>query len=349
MRKSLLFITILLLIIVAVGCGNNEPNGTADSESDGDGSEPIVVKFGHSSAPGSARDAGANKFKEIFEAETAGKYKVEVYPSGQLGGSTQQIEAVQMGNQEMVIQPSSFLGGFQPIISLLDIPFLLPSEKDKLVELHKSDAITSLLDTTKDVSIKTLGIWHTGFKEFTGPVALNNPEAFKGLKFRAMPSPIIEEQFNILGATPANIAFSETYNALQTGTIDAQENPIDTTVDMKFHEVQDVITMTDHGVLDQLIMVNNAFYQGLDEDTKAAMQKAFEEGRKATLEKTYEKIDSSLEDLKNSENVEIVEITEKEREAFKEATEGIKDFYIEENGNKGEELLKGIEDAIKGL
>lgn len=352
MRKFILSIAMTVLVVLLVACGseatseNSKGNESTEAESSDDG---VTIKFGHSSAPESARDLGAQKFKEVLEKETDGKFNVELYPANQLGDPTEQVQSVQLGNQEMAIEPSSFLGEFQPLISLTDIPFLLPPDKEDLIKLHETEAMQNLLDKTEEVGIKTLGIWHTGYKQFTGPVPFKEVDDFKGLKFRSMPSPTLIKQFELLGAVPTNIDFSETYNALQTGTIDGQTNPMDTTYDMKFHEVQDYVTMTNHGVLDQFIIVNKTFYDDLSEEEKAAFMTAFEAAKQEVLERTYERIDSINEELKDSGELEYVELTEEERNNLVKATEPVKDFYIDEYGDEGKKLLEGIEDAIKNL
>lgn len=350
--KKVLLLIMLTCLIVA-GCSsqsssNNTDSGNqnADNNSNNSSSESeITIRLAHSSAPNSARDLGAKKFKEVLEAETGGKVKVEIYPASQLGSPTEQVQAVQLGNLEMAINPTSFMGGFQPLITLLDIPFLFPNDTESLLKLQQSDAMRALLDKTDEVGIKTLGIWHTGYKQFTGPIALNTPEAFQGLKFRAMPSPVIFEQFKVLGASPTDIPFAETYNALQTGTIDAQENPLDTTYDMKLHEVQDVTTMTNHGVLDQLIIINKDFYDGLDQSIKDAMDKAFIAGRDTTVEETYKNIEK-VKGIMEESGMEFVEITDKERAVFVEKLMAVRDFFKKEYGDEGKQLLESIEAEI---
>lgn len=354
MKRFILVFTMLVMSGLLVACGSESASkssneGSQENTDTNSNSDAVTIKFGHSSAPGSARDLGAQKFKEVLEEETDGAFIVELYPANQLGDPTEQVQSVQLGNQDMAIEPSSFLGEFQPLVSLVDIPFLLPPDKEDLLELHNTEAMKNLLDETEEVGIKTLGIWHTGYKQFTGPVPFRTVDDFKGLKFRSMPSPTLMKEIESLGGIPTNIDFSETYNALQTGTIDGQTNPMDTTYDMKFHEVQDYVTMTNHGVLDQFIIVNKAFYDGLEEENKEAFMKAFEAGRQETLEKTYERIDSINEELKASNEIEYIELTEEERNSLIKATEPVRDYYVKEYGEEGEKLLQEIEDAIEGL
>lgn len=331
------------MLVFIIGCSNGkditDANGDDSQEASG---EEITIKFGHASAPGSGRDQGVHKFKEVVEEETNGQVIVEVYPASQLGAPDEQMQGVQLGNQEMTVLPSSFMGGFQPIITLLDIPFLFPNDTDKLIEIQQSKEMRALLDKTDEVGIKTLGIWHTGYKQFTGNKAFQKPDDFNGVKFRAMPSPVIFEQFRTLGASPTDLAFAETYNAIQTGIIDAQENPLDTTHDMNLHEVQDVITITDHGVLDQLVLINADFFNGLDENIQAAIEKGYEEALDVTVDATYEKIEEVREEMESS-GIEFVELNDSERQNLMDALTPVREFFIEEYGEEGEQLLESIE------
>lgn len=353
LKKFLFTILALLMTAFIIGCSGDEdvsndssesnvPEETASEESQDTNGDGITIKLAHASAPGSGRDQGAHKFKEVVEAETNGEVTVEIYPASQLGSPDEQMQAVQLGNLEMAVLPTSFMGGFQPLITLLDIPFLFPNDRDKLIEIQQSDEMRQLLDKTEEVGIKTLGIWHTGYMQFTGPKAFKSPEDFEGVKFRAMPSPVMFEKFRVLGASPTDLAFAETYNALQTDIIDAQENPLDTTYDMKLHEVQDVVTLTDHGVLDQLLLINNDFYNSLDQSVKDAMDKGFKEGLEVTVNATYERIEEVRQEMEES-GIEFVEVSESERQTLIDALAPVKDFFIEEFGDEGKELLEAIE------
>ncbi|HHW02588.1 MAG TPA: TRAP transporter substrate-binding protein [Thermoanaerobacterales bacterium] len=348
-KKGLILVLVSLLILSLVGCGAQKSGGDNASQNQAPASnsgDKIVMKIAHAAKPGSARDLGAQKIKEVVEKETNGKVEVQIYPASQLGGGRDLIEGMQMGTIEMVILPSSFLGGFQPLTTIMDLPFYFPDDVNALLKVEQSEAARKLLDTTEEIGVKTMMIWHTGYKQFTANKPLTKPEDFKGLKFRTMPSPIQMEQYYVLGATPINMEFSETYNALQTGAIDGQENPLDTTYDMKFHEVQKAVTLSRHGVLDQFIMVSKTWYESLPKEIQDAIMKGVEEGQKVTLEKTYENEKKALEEFK-AKGLQIVELTPEQRQAFVEATKGLRDIYVNKYGDRAAEILKTFDEAIK--
>ncbi|MCP8615262.1 TRAP transporter substrate-binding protein [Salirhabdus salicampi] len=346
MKVFLKFTLLAVLILSLVACANDSSGSNGSGGGDG---ETIVMKLSHVGAPGSPRDLGAKKFKEVVESETNGNVKVEIYPASQLGGQREQVEGVQFGDIEMVVVPTAYLGGTQPLITLLDTPFFLPEDKDKLLELYKTDAFKDILATTEDVGIKTLGLWHTAYKHFSANKPLLTPDDFNGLKFRVMASPILIEQDKALGVTPITMDFSETYSALQSGAIDGQENPIVTSFDMKFHEVQTDFTLTSHGVLDQMVMVNKNWYEELSEDIQAAIVKGYEEGLKEVVSKTYSLVDEYSQKMEE-QGVTLHELTPDQRQALVDAVKSVKEFARNEYADQGgDKLFDALEKEIENL
>lgn len=350
-RALAVFMALALMASLLAGCSNGAKQGedlSTTAQEPAASGEKIVMKIAHAAKPGSARDLGAAKVKEVVEKETNGRVEVQIYPASQLGGGGDLIEGMQMSTIEMVILPSSFLGGFEPLTTIMDLPFFFPEDYKKMMELEAGPAGQKLKATTEDIGIKILDIWHTGYKGFSAQTPLRKPEDFKGLKFRVMPSPIQIAQYEAVGATPINMEFSECYNALQTGAIDGQENPVDTTYDMKFQEVQKTFTLSRHGVLDQFIMVSKDWFEKQPEDIQAAILKGVEEGRQVAIEKTHEVEEAGLAAFKEK-GLEIIELTPEERAAFIEATKGIKDLYVSKYGADAADLLKAFEEEIAKL
>lgn len=302
----------------------------------------IVMKISHVSAPGSARDIGCNTVKQVVEKMTNGLVTAQVYPSSQLGGQRDQVEGVQFGTIEMVVVPTSYMGGIQPLITLLDTPFLLPENPQTLYKLYQSDAIKQLLDTTKEKGIITLAIWQTGYKQYTANKPLYNPSDMKGLKVRVMNSPILFEQAKVLGATPITMDFGETYGALQNKAIDGQENPIDTIYDMKFHEVQTDITLTNHSTLDQLVMVNKKWFEGLDKNVQNAIVEGVRQAGIACLDATNALIKKDTDIILATGKTKIHTLTTAQRDAWKKALEPVQKFARTSQGDRGAKLFDAI-------
>lgn len=351
MKRALaLVLTIALAGWLAACSRDGSSTPPAGSSAPGGGAAPaakIVMKVSHAASPADARHKGAEKFKEVLQKETNGQVEVQIYPASQLGNPTETVEAMQAGTIEMVILPSAFLGGFQPLVTVLDLPFFLPRNADELLKLHKSDAVKAVLETTREKGIETIGIWHTGYKQFTANKPLVKPDDFKGVKFRAMPSPVLFGQFQVVGGNPINLPYSETYSALQTGAIDGQENPINTIMDMKFHEVQKAITLSYHGTLDQLIMFSKAWYDKQPANVKAAIQKAHEAAAQETFNITQAKEKSDLEAIKKTGKTDTIEVSAGQRAALIDAFSKAQDVYLKETGERGKKLLELMKSAMK--
>jgi C4-dicarboxylate-binding protein DctP len=213
------------------------------------------------------------------------------------------------------------------------------------MEVEAGPSGQKLKDSTESVGIKTLDIWHTGYKTFTANRPLDKPADFKGLKFRVMPSQIQIAQYTLLGAAAVNMDFSETYNALQTGAIDGQENPLDTTYDMKVHEVQKYVTISRHGILDQFIMASKAWFDKLDQPVKDAVMHGVAAGRQVALENTLKAEEKAMAVFKEA-GVTIKTLNPQEREEWIKAFAPVREIYITSYGEPAKEMLDLFESEI---
>src|SRR5664279_1699380 len=210
---------------------------------------PIVIKFSHVVAADTPKGKGADKFKELAEKYTNGKVKVEVYPNSTLYKDKEELEALQIGAVQMLAPSNSKFG---PIgikdFEVFDLPYLIPNLASlrKVTDGPIGDRLLKLLDAKGMVG---LAYWDNGFKQMTANKPLHVPADYKGMKFRIQSSKVLEAQFRLLGATPQVMAFSEVYQALQTGVVDGQENTPANMYTQKMDEVQKYMTMTNHGYI----------------------------------------------------------------------------------------------------
>ena len=238
---------------------------------------PIVIKFSHVVAPNTPKGLGAEKFKELAEKYTNGKVKVEVYPNSTLYKDKEELEALQLGAVQMLAPSNSKFG---PIgikdFEVFDLPFLLPNLASlrKVTEGPIGKKMLTLLDSKGMVG---LAYWDNGFKQMSANKPLHLPEDYKGLKFRIQSSKVLEAQFRLLGATPQVMAFSEVYQALQTGVVDGQENTPSNMYTQKMDEVQKFTTLTNHGYIGYVVVVNKKFWEGLPADIRGQLEKAMKE------------------------------------------------------------------------
>src|SRR5215472_13225447 len=208
--------------------------------------QPLVIKFSHVVAPDTPKGKGSLKFKELAEKYTNGKVVVEVYPNSQLYKDNEELQALQLGAVQM-LAPS--LAKFGPLgvkeFEVFDLPFIFDSYED----LHKvtdGPIGKQLLDRLDAKGIKGLAFWDNGFKSFSANRPIHTPADMKGLKMRIQSSKVLDEEIRALGGVPQVMAFSEVYQALQTGVVDGTENPISNLYTQKMHEVQKHLTLTAH-------------------------------------------------------------------------------------------------------
>lgn len=222
-----------------------------------------TIKWGHLLAETHIQSDAIKRFGEIVKEKTDAKIAVREFPSSQLGSEGQQQSALQANIQEMMSGATTTLVGMIPEFGVLDFPFLVTNydEVDALLGGPVGDA---LLQRLPDHGFVGLAFFENGFRNITnnrGPVQA--PEDISGLKIRVMENPIYLDTFSRLGANPVPLAFGELFTALETGTIDAQENPLGIILSNRFFEVQKFMTMSAHSYNTNIVLVSKKFWDQL--------------------------------------------------------------------------------------
>lgn len=238
---------------------------------------PIVIKFSHVVAEQTPKGQGALKFKELAEKKLPGKVQVQVFPSSQLFGDAKELEALLLGDVQLIAPSLSKFDRYTKKIQLFDLPFLF-DDMDAVDRFQASAPGQDLLKSMTNRGLLGLAYWHNGMKQLsTGRDQLTRPEHVKGLKFRIQASDVLEAQFRALGANPQKMAFAEVYQALQTGVVDGQENTWSNIYSQKFHEVQKTIAQTNHGVIDYMVVTNAKWWNGLAPEIQKGLSEAMAE------------------------------------------------------------------------
>ncbi|MEO7937537.1 MAG: DctP family TRAP transporter solute-binding subunit, partial [Burkholderiaceae bacterium] len=241
--------------------------------------QPIVIKLSHVVAEPTPKGQASIKFKELAEKALPGKVQVQVFPNSQLFGDGKEMEALALGDVQIIIPSLAKFGKYTPKLQIFDLPFLF----DDLAAVDRFQASKEGQDLLKSMEKKNiigLGYLHNGMKQLSANKPLNTPADAKGLKFRIQSSDVLEAQFKAVGANPQKLAFAEVYQALQTGVVDGTENPWSNTYSKKFHEVQAFIMDSDHGVLDYMVITNAKWWNGLPADVRSALNGAMQEAIK---------------------------------------------------------------------
>lgn len=238
---------------------------------------PIVIKFAHVVADQTPKGQGALKFKELAEQKLPGKVQVQVFPSSQLFGDAKEMEALLLGDVQLIAPSLSKFDRYTKKIQLFDLPFLF-DDMAAVDRFQAGPAGQELLKSMTNRGLLGLAYWHNGMKQLsTGKDELTRPEHVKGLKFRIQASDVLEAQFRALGANPQKMAFAEVYQALQTGVVDGQENTWSNIYSQKFHEVQKTIAETNHGVIDYMVVTNAKWWNGLTPEIQKGLSEAMAE------------------------------------------------------------------------
>jgi C4-dicarboxylate-binding protein DctP len=284
---------------------------------------PIVIKFSHVVAEQTPKGKGALKFKELAEKATGGKVKVEVYPNSSLFKDGEEMEALQLGSVQM-LAPS--VAKFGPLgvreFEVFDLPYIF----DNFDELHKvsgGPVGASLFKKLESKGIVGLAFWDNGFKQMSANKPIRVPADYKGLKMRIQSSKVLGDQIKALGAIPQVMAFSEVYQALQTGVVDGTENPPSNFYTQKMQEVQKYLALTDHGVIEYAVIANKKFWDGLPADVRSALQGAMKDATKYANDIAKSENDEALEAVRKSGKTQILKLTPEEKAAMKKALVGV--------------------------
>lgn len=300
---------------------------------------PIVIKFSHVVATDTPKGQAAERFKQLAEKATNGKVKVELYPNSQLYKDKEELEALQLGAVQM-LAPS--LAKFGPLgvkeFEAFDLPYIFPT-KTALYNVTEGEIGKSLLKKLEPKGITGLAYWDNGFKVMSANKPLHNPADFKGLKMRIQSSKVLDAQMRALGANPQVLAFSEVYQALQTGVVDGTENPPSNMYTQKMHEVQKHVTISNHGYLGYAVIVNKKFWDGLPPDIRGQLEKAMREA--TTFEKAIAQRDNdqALEAIKKSGKTQIYTLTVQEQAEWRKALAPVQKAM---EGRIGKDLISAI-------
>ena len=300
---------------------------------------PIIIKFSHVVASDTPKGKGAERFKELAEKMTKGRVKVELYPNSTLYKDKEEMEALQLGAVQM-LAPS--LAKFGPLgvkeFEVFDLPYMFPG-KDALYRVTDGPIGKDLFKKLESKGITGLAYWDNGFKVMSANRALRVPADFKGLKMRVQSSKVLDLQMRALGANPQVMAFSEVYQALQTGVVDGTENPPSNVYTQKMHEVQTNLTVSNHGYLGYAVIVNKKFWDGLPADIRAALEGAMKDATKYSNAIAQQENDQALEMIRKSGKTAIHVLNDKEKAEWRKA---LLPVQKEMEGRIGKELIAAV-------
>lgn len=357
MKKILLSIlTLALLVGLLAGCagGGSTTSGDGGTEAPAtsDPEETYNWRFAHEENNGSIQDVYVKEFVRILEEKSDGRINIDIYPVGQIGDATQQTELLQNGGLEFAMVSPGNTGTIVPENQLFSLHYLFSDDMDVNARVFKeSEALNEMLNEKYlEKNIKVLAYWTEGFMEWSSSRPVNTLDGWKGLKMRTMPSPMIVASYEAYGANPTPVPYMEVYSGLQLNMIEGQENPISAIEEMKFMEVQDYLTLGGSSLYVTCTAVNPDFFNGLPQDIQEMILETVEETRDFSFQAQADLNDGALEKIiEANPDIEVVELTAEEREAFREASQAAYQEYIDTVGEDGEAILNKLIEEIAAM
>lgn len=280
---------------------------------------PIVIKFSHVVAKDTPKGKAAEKFKELAEAATKGRVKIEVYPNSTLYKDKEELEALQLGAVQM-LAPS--MAKFGPLgvkeFELFDLPYLF-TDRASLERVTNGQIGRDLFKKLETKGITGLAYWDNGFKVMSSNRPMHTPADMKGLKLRIQASKVLDEQMRALGANPQVMAFSEVYQALETGVVDGVENVPSNMYTQKMHEVQKHLTVTNHGYIGYAVVVNKKFWDKLPADVRGQLEGAMKQASDYANKIAQQENESALEAIRKSGKTTVYVPTDAEKAQWRKA------------------------------
>ena len=334
----------------AAGDGDYSFNEIADYSDLG--WEETTWNFAWSTTETSTWADGGRKFGELMEKATGGKVKVNIYAADQLtnGNQSEGIQALMNGDPVQISMHSNLIySAFDPRFNVVSLPFIYDSVEDADAKFD-GEAGEKLKEILGEYGLHCMGIAENGFRELTNSVReVKSVDDMKNLKIRVAGSNLLMECYKRWGADATNLNWSETYTALQQNTVEGQENPLPAIDAASVQEVQPYCSMWD-AIYDCLFFcINQEIYDGLTPEQQAVVDEA---GQKAVEYERYINRSGDEEIMNRWKDKNGVTFTAKEDmdiESFKEAVDGVDEWFIEELKSQGYEDAEELVEAFTGI
>ncbi len=256
-----------------------------------------VLKFSHTDNPGGSRQAAAELFAEKVSDYTDGRYEVRIFPAGQLANDPKAIEQLQLGGVDFTVSAVGSYATHLTSLNLMAMPFLLDTYEQGWEFYDNSEWLHEEFDKLPEVGFRVLSTWEAGFRSFTTSEPLNSPADAQTMKMRVFPNDMIRWSMEAIGFQTVVMPITDVYLAIQQGTVNGQENPVDTIKSLRFYEVAPNITLTRHVYSPLPLTVSEKTWQSFSEEDKAAISKASEEAAAFSRDLVKNSVEQQLEEM----------------------------------------------------
>ncbi|ARP41614.1 C4-dicarboxylate-binding periplasmic protein [Geobacillus thermodenitrificans] len=302
----------------------------------------IIIYFSHVVAENTPKGLAAQKFAELVEQKTNGRVKVEVFANGSLYSDGEELDALLRGDVQMIAPSFSKVTELIPEWQVLDLPFLFRDDDD-VRRVFTGKVGAELLGMLEEKGIKGLAFWSNGFKQMMGTTRpLIEPDDFRGLRFRIMPSEVIDKQFRLLGGEPVAVSFDHVYRALEQHEFDGQENTISNIYSKGFYKFQPYITISNHGYLGYAVMMNRSFWDSLPKEIQQKIAEAMTEATQWNLRQSKAQNERELQQLKQQKSVQLYLLSEEERKRWEQKFAPLYKEFTRQFGSRMLNEIKGF-------
>lgn len=307
--------------------------------------KPRIIRFGYGLSEDSNQGRAAKFLADDLAKRTGGKIKLKGFGNASLGSDIQMQNALIGGAQEMMVGSTATLVGIVKEFGVYDLPFVFGNEREADTILDGAFG-QSLAAKLEEKGLVGLVYWENGFRNLTnGKRAITKLEDMQGIKLRVMQNPVYIDMFKGFGANAVPLPFSELFTALETGTVDGQENPVNTIQSSKFYEVQKFLSLTKHVYSPWIVLASKKWWDGLSADEKKAVHESAVASRDFERKDSREAAAKAIDFLKQK-GMQVTVVSDKEIERMREMTRPATQKFANEGNVK---LIKDLQSDLEKL
>ena len=296
--------------------------------------EQIVIRFSHVVGENTPKGMATLKFAELVKERSNGHVEIQVFPNGVLYKDGEEMNALLRGDVQMIAPAISKITQLVPEWSVMDLPYAFKNA-DEVHAYIKSNTGQILMNKLNEHNLLSMGIWDSGFKQLSNSIRpIKDVNDLKGLRMRIMPSDILAEQFSSVGAFPRRIDFNTVFNQLQKGNVDGQENTFTNITSKNLHSLQDYLTVSNHGYLGYLLLMNNEFWNSLPKEVQTLLVDTLAEVQAWQWQLAKDLSAERLQEVEACDCIDINYLTEKDIQKWESAFDPVYDFYTERYDEK---------------